>query len=298
MKSKGTNLPAETQSPVPAEMSASMLKFLGIAVLLGLIIWQWTAFITIFVNVLIWIYDVVGNNFGLAIILFTILIRIVTWPLNAQQMKGAAAMQALQSDKEWQAVQKKYAKDKEKLAQEQMRFYREKGINPFGSCLPTLIQFPIIIALYQSITRALGSTPLDLLKLSRSLYSFLDASNLIPLNSKFLWMNLGQPEGIPMPFDISFLPYGFPLLALIVALTTYIQAKLTMPASPNPGDQTAAMSNMMSVYMPLMLGYFALTFPSGLSVYFITSNVLGIVQYAMQGKANWRNLIPGAARNK
>ncbi|HEX5810265.1 MAG TPA: YidC/Oxa1 family membrane protein insertase [Anaerolineales bacterium] len=298
MKSKGTNLPAETQSPVPAEMSASMLKFLGIAVLLGLIIWQWTAFITIFVNVLIWIYDVVGNNFGLAIILFTILIRIVTWPLNAQQMKGAAAMQALQSDKEWQAVQKKYAKDKEKLAQEQMRFYREKGINPFGSCLPTLIQFPIIIALYQSITRALGSTPLDLLKLSRSLYPFLDASNLIPLNSKFLWMNLGQPEGIPMPFDISFLPYGFPLLALIVALTTYVQAKLTMPASPNPGDQTAAMSNMMSVYMPLMLGYFALTFPSGLSVYFITSNILGIVQYAMQGKANWRNLIPGAARNK
>jgi YidC/Oxa1 family membrane protein insertase len=297
MKSKSTNVPA--QSPVPAAMSASMLKTIGIVVLLGLIIWQWNAFITIFVNVLIWIYDVVGNNFGLAIILFTILIRIITWPLNAQQMKGAAAMQALQNDKEWQAVQKKYAKDKEKLAQEQMRFYREKGINPFGSCLPTLIQFPIIIALYQSITRALGSTPLDLLKLSRSLYPFLDVSNLIPLNSKFLWMNLGQPEGIPMPFDVAFLPYGFPLLALIVAITTYVQAKLTMPASPTAGgDQAAAMSNMMSIYMPLMLGYFALTFPSGLSVYFITSNVLGIIQYAMQGKANWRNLIPGAARSK
>src|SRR5574339_941784 len=143
---------------------------------------MWDLFISLFVNVLIWIYDVVGNNFGLAIILFTILIRIITWPLNAQQMKGAAAMQELQNDKEWQAVQKKYAKDKEKLAQEQMRFYREKGINPFGSCLPTLIQFPIIIALYQSITRALGSTPLDLLKLSRSLYSFQDVSSLIPLN--------------------------------------------------------------------------------------------------------------------
>jgi YidC/Oxa1 family membrane protein insertase len=296
MKNKSTNIPA--QSPVSAEMSAGMLKTVGIAVLLGLIIWRWNDFITIFVNVLIWIYDVVGNNFGLAIILFTILIRIITWPLNAQQMKGAAAMQALQSDKEWQAVQKKYAKDKEKLAQEQMRFYREKGINPFGSCLPTLIQFPIIIALYQSITRALASTPLDLLKLSRSLYSFLDVSSLIPLNSKFLWMNLGQPEGIPIPFDVSFLPHGFPLLALIVALTTYIQAKLTMPAAPNPGDQTAAMSGMMSVYMPLMLGYFALTFPSGLAVYFITSNILGIVQYAMQGKANWRNLIPGAAKTK
>ena len=106
-------------------------------------------------------------------------------------------------------------------------------------------------------------------------------------------MDLGLPEGIPWRFDIAFLPYGFPLLAIIVALTTYVQAKLTMPATSNPGDQGAAMSNMMSLYMPLLLGWFALTFPSGLAVYFITSNLLGIFQYAMQGKANWRNLLPG-----
>jgi YidC/Oxa1 family membrane protein insertase len=251
----------------------------------------WNLFISVFVNVLIWIYDVVGNNFGLAIILFTILIRIVTWPLNAQQMKGAAAMQEMQNDKEWQAIQKKYAKDKEKLAQEQMRIYRERGINPFGSCLPTLIQFPIIIALYQSITRALASTPLDLLKLSRSI-SLPNVSDLIPLNSKFLWMDLGRPE------SIAILGFAFPTLALIVAITTYIQAKLTMPTSANPGDQSAAMSGMMSIYMPLLLGYFALTFASGLSIYFITSNILGIVQYAMQGKANWNNLIPGFLKRK
>jgi YidC/Oxa1 family membrane protein insertase len=246
---------------------------------------MWDFFISIFVNVLIWIYDVVGHNFGLAIILFTILIRIVTWPLNAQQMKGAAAMQELQNDKDWQAIQKKYAKDKEKLAQEQMRVYREKGINPFSSCLPTLIQFPIIIALYQSIIRALASTPLDLLKLSRSI-SLPNVSDLIPLNSKFLWMDLGRPEAVTI------LGFAIPTLALVVAITTYIQAKLTMPTSATPGDQSAAMSNMMSIYMPLLLGYFAITFASGLSVYFITSNVLGIVQYAMQGKANWHNLIP------
>jgi len=88
------------------------------------------------------------------------------------------------------------------------------------------------------------------------------------------------------------------LLALIVALTTYVQSKLTMPATTNPNDQTAAMTGMMSIYMPLLLGYFALTFPSGLAVYFITSNLLGIIQYAMQGKANWRNLIPGGNKNK
>jgi YidC/Oxa1 family membrane protein insertase len=252
---------------------------------------MWDFFISIFVNVLIWIYDVVGNNFGLAIILFTILIRIVTWPLNAQQMKGAAAMQELQNDKDWQAIQKKYAKDREKLAQEQMRVYREKGINPFGSCLPTLIQFPIIIALYQSITRALTSTPLDLLKLSRSL-SLPNVSELIPLNSKFLWMDLGRPE------SVAIFGFALPTLALVVAITTYIQAKLTMPASATPGDQSAAMSNMMSIYMPLLLGYFAITFASGLSVYFITSNILGIVQYAMQGKANWRNLVPKFLQRK
>ena len=252
---------------------------------------MWDLFISIFVNVLIWIYDVVGNNFGLAIILFTILIRIVTWPLNAQQMKGAAAMQALQTDKDWQAIQKKYAKDKEKLAQEQMRVYREKGINPFGSCLPTLIQFPIIIALYQSIIRALASTPLDLLKLSRSI-SLPNVSDLIPLNSQFLWMDLGRPE------SVAIFGFALPTLAVIVAITTYIQAKLTMPATASPGDQTAAMSGMMTIYMPLLLGYFALTFASGLSVYFITSNILGIVQYAMQGKANWHNLIPGFLKKK
>jgi YidC/Oxa1 family membrane protein insertase len=258
---------------------------------------MWNTFILYpFTNVLIWIYSLltsIPGAFGWSIILFTILIRAVTWPLNAQQLKSAQAMQELQNDKEWQVIQKKYAKDREKLAQEQMRIYKEKGVNPFGSCLPTLIQFPIIIGLYQSITRALASTPLGLLDLARSISPTLSVAALIPLNSRFLWMDLGRPEGIPLPFDVSFLPNGFPTLALIVAVTTYIQSKLTMPASSNPGDQAAAMSNTMSIYMPLLLGYFALTFASGLSVYFITSNLLGIFQYAVTGRANWRNLLPG-----
>jgi len=251
----------------------------------------WNSLLSLFINVLLFIYNLIGQNFGVAIILFTILIRVVTWPLNAQQMKGAKAQQDLQNDPDWQKIQKKYAKDREKLAQEQMRIYREKGINPFSSCLPTLIQFPIIIALYQSIIRALASTPLDLLKLSRSINpAFLDVGNLIPLNSRFLWMNLGQPESIQV--------FGFalPTLAIIVALTTYIQSKLTLPTSSNPNDQSAAMGQSMTLTMPLMLGWFALTFPSGLAVYFVTSNVLGIVQYAAQGKANWSNLLPKGMR--
>lgn len=231
-------------------------------------------------NLLLFIYDVLGNGphmFGLAIILFTVLIKAITWPLNAAQVKGAQAMQELQNDKEWQEIQKKYAKDREKLAQEQMRIYKERGINPFASCLPTLIQFPIIIGLYQSIIRALSATPLDMLKLARTVYPFQNVENIIPLNSKFLWMDLGQPE-----------PYY--ILAIVVAVTTWIQSKLTMPASSNPNDQSAQMSRMMSIYMPLLLGWFALTFPSGISVYFIVSNILGVVQYAATGRVNWGNV--------
>jgi YidC/Oxa1 family membrane protein insertase len=241
-------------------------------------------------NLLLFIYDLLGHGphtFGLAIILFTIVIKAVTWPLNASQVKGAQAMQELQNDKEWQDIQKKYAKDKEKIAQEQMRIYKERGINPFASCLPTLIQFPIIIGLYQSIIRALSVMPLDMLKLARTIYPFQNVQGIIPLNSTFLWMNLGSPESVHV------LGYAIPTLAVVVALTTYVQSKLTMPTSTNPNDQSAQMSGMMSVYMPLMLGWFALTFASGIAIYFITSNLLGIAQYAATGRANWSNLLPG-----
>ncbi|MBI5842429.1 MAG: membrane protein insertase YidC [Chloroflexi bacterium] len=241
-------------------------------------------------NLLLWIYDVLGHSphmFGFAIILFTVLIRAITWPLNASQVKGAQAMQELNNDKDWQDIQKKYAKDREKLAQEQMRLYKEKGINPFASCLPTLIQFPIIIGLYQSIIRALASTPLSMLQLARTVYPFQSVESIIPLNSRFLWMDLSSPE------SITIFGFALPTLAVIVALTTYVQSKLTMPTSTNPNDQSAMMSGMMSIYMPLLLGWFALNFASGISVYFITSNLLGIAQYAATGRANWRNLLPG-----
>ena len=161
---------------------------------------MWDTYIIIpMTNILLWIYqstEIIGLNFGIAIILFTMLIRAITWPLTAQQLKGTQGMQELQKDKEWLNIQKKHKGDKEKLAQEQMRIYKERGINPFGSCLPTLIQFPVIIGLYQSIIRSLAATPLSMLNMSRSLYSFLDVSTVIPLNSKFLWMDLGRPESL------------------------------------------------------------------------------------------------------
>jgi YidC/Oxa1 family membrane protein insertase len=248
--------------------------------------WE-TIIVNPFTNALLFIYKLIGGNFGVAIILFTILIRLITHPLMASQIKGSTRMQEMQNSKEWLDIQKKYKDDKEKLAQEQMKYYKEIGYNPLSSCLPSLIQIPLIFGLYQSITRAMAASPLQLLTLTRTIYSFFHVGDLVPLNSKFLWMNLGQPERVYI------LGYAIPLLAIIVAITTYIQSKVTMPASTNPNDQGAMMGKMMAVYMPLLLGYFALTFASGLSVYFITGNLIGIAQYALLGKVNWRALLPG-----
>ncbi len=249
---------------------------------------MWDAFVGIFINVLLYIYQLVGN-FGVAIILFTILIRLLTHPLTVRQLKGTQKMQDLQKDKRWIEIQTKYKNDREKLSQEQMKLYQELGINPLSSCLPTLIQFPIIIGLYQAVIQALASTPVELLKLTGHVYPWLlRVESLIPLNSRFLWMDLGSPERLNLPF----LSFGIPVLAIVVTASTYIQSKLMTPPSTTPGDQTAMMSNMMNLYMPFLMGYLALTLASGLSLYFLVSNIIGIAQYAILGKVNWRNLLP------
>ena len=237
------------------------------------------------VNTVLFIYSLIGS-FGLAIIIFTLLIRLITHPLTVQQMRGTQKMQDMQKSKEYQELQKKYKDDKQKLQQEQMKLYQEMGINPLGSCLPMLIQFPIIIGLYQAIIRSLAVTPLQLAQLNKSIYPFLDISKILPVDNIFLWMNLNQPERVFL------FGFGIPLLAIIVVVTTYMQSKLMTPAS-QPGEQGAQMTQAMNLYMPLFMGYLALTFASGLSLYFITSNVASIIQYASMGKLNWKNLLPG-----
>jgi YidC/Oxa1 family membrane protein insertase len=174
-----------------------------------------------------------------------------------------------------------------------MKLYQQMGYNPLSGCLPTLIQFPIIIGLYQSITRALAATPLAMLTLTRTIYPWLEnimpglsLTKLIPIDKFFLWMNLSQPEKTYIPI----LGISIPILAIIVALTTYVQSKVTTPPTGTDA-QSKQMSNMMSIYMPLLLGYFALNFAAGLAVYFIVSNLFGIAQYAYMGKVDWKSVL-------
>ncbi len=245
---------------------------------------MWDAFITLMINILLFIYDIIGQNFGWAIIIFTILVRLVTYPLTARQMKSSKAMQELQNSKKWQDIQKKYKDDKETLAKKQMEIYQEMGISPFGSCLPLLIQFPIIIGLYQAIIRTLAVTPIQLVNLSKHIN---DGANLIPIRSHFWWMELSEPERLPI------LGIGIPVLAILVVITSYIQTKMvTPPTSAADGGQGAQMTQAMTLYMPFFMGYLALTFASGLALYFIATNLATIAQYMLMGQANFDNILP------
>ena len=249
-----------------------------------------------FINTLLFIYDLIGENFGLAIILFTIIIKFITWPLMSKQIKSSKAIQDMQNDQDWIDIQKKYKNDRDKLAQEQMSFYKKKGISPFASCLPTLIQFPVIIGLYQSIIQTMGNAPLQMLNLIpkispwlKDLFSFLpdlkEPLALIPLNSQFLWMDIGSPERVFIP-GISF---GIPVLAIVVAASSFLQTKLI--ATPSADSQSNQMSGMMNIYMPLM-GWFAYSLASGLALYFLASNMFSIVQYAILVRFDFKNLLP------
>src|SRR5215470_19894169 len=181
---------------------------------------MWDLILNPFITVITLLYSVFGNSAVLAIILFTILVRVLMYPLNVQQIRSSKAMQELQP--EMKKLQDKYKNDREKLAQEQMRLYREHGVNPLGGCLPLLIQFPIWIGLYQAINHALAATPLQLLDLAgRFLVPGLD--KLVPLNNVWFGMDLTQAPTANPTYALI-----FPVLVLI---TSYLQSKMMTPPS-------------------------------------------------------------------
>lgn len=227
----------------------------------------WTvAILRPMLNALLWLYSVLGNQYWLAIIVFTIVIRLVMQPLMTPQQRSAKKMQELQP--RMKELQAKYGKDREKLSQAQMQLYKEAGVSPLGGCLPMLIQFPIWIGLYQSISQALGHQPLELMRLSQNIYPFLERLwTAVPLNRFFLGMDLSFT-----PQQMGGLTYALPIL---VAFTSWWQSKMMTPVSTD--GQAASMNQSMTMMMPLMFGFFSLSFPTGLSFYFIVSNVIGII---------------------
>ena len=203
----------------------------------------WDAWVVYYLSqFLLWIAKVCGGSYGWAIIIFTVIIRVILLPLNAVQINSTRKMQEIQP--ELKALQEKYSsKDLEtrnKLNEETQKLYKEAGVNPYAGCLPMVIQLPVMWALYQAIWR----TP-------------------EMQNGKFLWMDLGKPD----PY------YILPILATVFTFLSSYIATLSVPKS----SQTT-MTKMMSYVMAIMVGIWAIVFQSAISLYWVISNLFQVGQ--------------------
>jgi YidC/Oxa1 family membrane protein insertase len=242
-------------------------------------IWD-IAFVNPLINALIILSNVLFSNFGLGIIVFTLLMRLATMPLTLRQIHSTRAMSMLQP--KMQDLQKKY-KDPKRRQEETMKLYRQAGVNPLGCLLPMLVQMPIWFALYGALRITVGGTPESVVSLSERLYSWGYIESAVPLENRFLWLDLGQP-------DRSL------ILALLVFASTYVQQKLSTVPSTDPQKQ--AQAQMMNWMMPLMFAWFTLGVPSGLAVYWAMSNITAVIMYYfVYGPKNvsWRTFFPAQA---
>ena len=207
----------------------------------------------VFGRALIFLYESIQNwgypSWGLAIILFTIIVKTLTLPLTLKSLRSMRRMQKLQP--QLQTLQKQYKNDKERLMQEQMALYKEHGVNPVAGCLPMLVQMPVWIALYSALYHLSQTNP--------------------EFARPFLWIpNLGLPE-----FTTENFPRELPILAVLTGITQWITTRMAMQPSQDPQQQTM---NQVMQFMPIMFVFFSLSAPAGLVLYWVTSNVYQMVQ--------------------
>jgi YidC/Oxa1 family membrane protein insertase len=224
-------------------------------------------------KVLVYLTQLLGGSFGLAIIALTLLIRLVLIPLTLPAMKSAQKMKELKPRLD--ELKKKHAKDKRQLQIEQLNLYKEQGINPAAGCLPTIVQFAILIAMY------------------RVFIDFIENGNgeSLMANMRFFWLDLSKPDPL----------YILPILA---ALSQLILSQMLMTAKEHheakeltkeaqkkektKGEDTQEMAEtlqqQMLYVMPVMTGLIALRLPSGLAVYWVITTIFSLVQqYLMSG---------------
>ena len=232
-------------------------------------IWQ-NYIINPLTNLLLILYDVLFDNFFLALVAFTAIVRLAMIPLSLRQQRSMAKTQEMQP--QIQAIQKKYRDDPARMQEE----FAKIGYNPADSllgCLPLLLQMPIFFGLYRAIIFVMSSTPQGLYQLSeRASDRFIDLTSILPIDNSFAWLNLAQPDQLF-------------ILPVLVGGSMFLQQKLMTPTKPPENkkksgelDTAASMQQSMQVTMPLMFGFMAMQFPSGLSIYFVISNLIGMVQ--------------------
>lgn len=257
------------------------------------------------------IYFVVGN-YGWALVLFTIITKLILTPLSVKQQKSTMKMQKIQP--RLAELQKKYQYDKEKLNQETLKLYQDNNINPAGGCLPLLIQFPVLIGLYNIIRNPLSYiiqlgkhglptieevynalveiapkametiNQADQIKVAAQMTANKDAllaqfPNLSFIDFNFFGFDLAQQPGFTFPLV---------LIPILAGVTTFLLSKLTqnMTGNNNTSEQNSAMGSMqMMTYMfPVMTFVFSISLPAGLGFYWILSNLYQMGQQVLLPK--------------
>ena len=195
---------------------------------------------------LTWLYELVGS-YGIAILILTVVIKLCLYPLYAKQIKSTMRMTNIQP--KVKEIQQKYAKDKNLMNEKMMELYKEEGVSMYGGCLPMIVQMFIIMGLF-----ALLRTPM----------TYLDTNMLFAIHEPFLWIkDLAQP-------DKWILPIG-------AGLATFFAFSMnSMSMGGANAQQTAMMSKVMKYFFPIMILWFARTYPAGLALYWFGSQVIQI----------------------
>ena len=196
--------------------------------------------LTTILNALYHLTEAAGfGSYGLAIILLTVLMKIILYPLTVKQLQSMRAMQQIQP--KMQRLQEKYKDNPQLLQQKMVKLYQDAGVNPMAGCLPMLAQMPILMAMYYT------------------LFNF-DYGGVTP---SFLWLpNLSETDPT----------YILPLLS---ALSTFVLQKISMVSTSGTSN---TQSKIFMIIMPLFIGWISLNFPAGLILYWITMNVVQMVQ--------------------
>lgn len=230
---------------------------------------------------------------GFALIALTVLIRLVLHPLTISQLKSSRQLSKLKPKMD--ELNALYKHDKQRLHQEQLKLYKEAGINPAAGCLPLLLQMPILLALYNLFFNLLSNNNIEMVIENVNKVVYMPVLHIDTLELSFFGLNLAYK-----PSQWQQLGWWLLLVPVVTAALQYIQTKTMMPSpvvaktiekalpeKKKDEDMSTVMQKQMAIMMPLMIGFFAYSFPVGLALYWNTFTVFGIIQqYYLNKKDN------------
>ena len=228
-------------------------------------------FVKPFANILFVLYNYLpGHDFGLAVILLTIAIRLALWPILARQLHSQRKMQALQP--EIAKLKERANGDKQKESQMLMELYKEKEINPLASCLPLLIQFPFLIGLFVVFSKSAAGVS------GFETYLYESVKNL-----SFIQEVLARPELFQAKLFgwVDLAAHSNIFLAALAGVSQYIQVKQITPKHVDQNDPTASANRMMMYLFPLLTGWIGYTTVAALPLYWAVSNGVSILQQSL-----------------